>query len=352
MLFPGDSGPHWLWLTLICAAALGSADAATKAWLRGFSATQLLLVRFSLTGVLLLPLLSTLPPMGSLPPPLWGWLALMLPLELMAMALYMIAIRDHPLSLTLPYLAFTPAFVLVVAYLLLGETTTWVGALGVLCIVTGAWLLNAAAADGQGWRGCLRPLQAIWWEAGSRLMLAVALIYALTATFSKAALAYLAPVPFGALYFALLGLLTLGIFAAWELVAALARRRATAKSALAGRPANGRSANAAPSTSAPAAGVVNPGAPLDWRTRPRQRRQGWPLVAAVLLVAALNALMVLTHFLAIQGANVAYMIAVKRSSLLFGMLYGFVYFREPHMRQRLPAAGLMLLGVFLIASTA
>lgn len=309
---------HWLWLTLICAAALGSTDAATKAWLRGFSATQLLLVRFSLTGLLLLPLLSALPALDSLPPALWGWLALMLPLELTAMALYMLAIRDHPLSLTLPYLAFTPAFVLVVAYLLLGETTTWVGALGVFCIVTGAWLLNAAALDGQGWRGWLRPLQAIWWEAGSRLMLAVAFIYSLTATFSKAALAYLPPVPFGALYFALLGLLTLGIFAAWEFVPSRMQRR--------------------PAASATAGFTSS--------------RRRWPLVAAVVLVAALNAVMIVTHFLAIQGANVAYMIAVKRTSLLFGMLYGFLCFHEPRMRQRLPAAGLMLLGVFLIASAA
>jgi drug/metabolite transporter (DMT)-like permease len=325
MLALFDGGLHWLWLTLICAAALASADAATKAWLRGLSAAQLLLVRFSLTGLLLVPLLSALPPLASLPPALWGWLALMLPLEMTAMALYMIAIRDHPLSLTLPYLAFTPVFVLLLAYLLLGETTTWVGALGVLCIVAGAWLLNAAAADGLGWRGWLRPLRAIWWEAGSRLMLVVALIYALTVTFSKAALAYLAPMPFGALYFALLGLLTLGIFAAWEFVAALTRRRARP---VARDACNGRA------------------------DAQQHRRQGWPLVAAIVLVAALNALMILTHFQAIQSANVAYMIAVKRSSLLFGMLYGFLCFREPQMRQRLPAAGLMLLGVFLIASTA
>ena len=71
---------HWLWLTLICAAALASADAATKAWLRGLSASRLLLVRFSLSGLLLLPWLISMPALSSLPSALWGWLAILLPL--------------------------------------------------------------------------------------------------------------------------------------------------------------------------------------------------------------------------------------------------------------------------------
>ncbi|WPL17558.1 EamA-like transporter family protein [Thiorhodovibrio winogradskyi] len=324
---------HWVWLTLICAAALASADAATKAWLRGMSATRLLLVRFSLSGLMLLPWLLSLPALGSLSPALWGWLAILLPLELSAMALYLIAIRDHPLSLTLPYLAFTPAFVLVIAFFLLGETSTWLGALGVLFIVAGAWLLNAGAAEGKDWRGWLRPLQAILWEPGSRLMLGVALIYAVTASLSKAALTYLEPTQFGALYFALLGALALGIFFVTEVW----RTR---------RPAG--------TFSHPASPGIMPDDTLLLGSNPSQRvtqLAPWHLAAAVVLVAALNALMVLTHFLAIEQANVAYMIAVKRTSLLFGLLYGFVCFREPRMRQRLPAAGLMLIGVFLIAGS-
>jgi hypothetical protein len=52
--------------------------------------------------------------------------------------------------------------------------------------------------------------------------------------------------------------------------------------------------------------------------------------------------------LAIQQVEVAYMIAVKRLSLVFGILYGAVLFKEPGLGHRLPAGGLMLAGVGLI----
>jgi drug/metabolite transporter (DMT)-like permease len=42
------------------------------------------------------------------------------------------------------------------------------------------------------------------------------------------------------------------------------------------------------------------------------------------------------------------MIAVKRTSLLFGILYGALIFREPGLARRLPAGGLMVAGVALI----
>jgi drug/metabolite transporter (DMT)-like permease len=42
------------------------------------------------------------------------------------------------------------------------------------------------------------------------------------------------------------------------------------------------------------------------------------------------------------------MIAVKRTSLLFGILYGVLLFGEPGLATRLPAGALMLAGVALI----
>ncbi|MEN8177083.1 MAG: EamA family transporter, partial [Pseudomonadota bacterium] len=44
-----------------------------------------------------------------------------------------------------------------------------------------------------------------------------------------------------------------------------------------------------------------------------------------------------------------YMIAVKRTSLLFGMLYGAYLFREPGLGSHLIAGLVMLGGVALIA---
>ncbi|MGB5734005.1 MAG: DMT family transporter [Thiohalocapsa sp.] len=300
---------HWFPLALICAFSLASADAATKAWLQGYSARELALVRFSLSAVLLLPMLAGLPALSSLPAAFWGWMLLLWPLEIIAMLLYMAAIRDHPLSLTVPYLAFTPVFVLGVAYLLLGEQVTVQGALGVVLVVIGAWMLNAAHARRDDWRSWLTPLRAILWEPGSRMMLVVALIFSLTATMGKAALHYMPPQQFGAFYFLALGLLM-------PLVFALPVQR--------GRGPGDR----------------NP----PWRIMARLFRRP----RAVIAVAAVNALMVYTHFLALQQIEVAYMIAVKRTSLLFGILYGALLFHETGLRTRLPAGALMLAGVITI----
>ncbi|MCU7959634.1 MAG: EamA family transporter [gamma proteobacterium symbiont of Bathyaustriella thionipta] len=135
----------WLWLSLLCALALASADALLKARLSDYSARELTLVRFSWAGLLLLPLLWWYP-LPSVPPAFWGLCALLVPLEISAMLIYMRAIRDYPLSHTLPYMAFTPVFVLLTGYLLLGEKVSLPGFAGILLVVTGAWILNRQQA--------------------------------------------------------------------------------------------------------------------------------------------------------------------------------------------------------------
>ncbi len=285
----------WLPLALICALSLALADTATKKWLSGRSAADLTLIRFGLPGLLLVPVLldQGLP---SPPPAFWGWVGTALPLELLAMILYVLAIRDAPLSRTLPYMAFTPVFTLATGRLLLGETVSAQGLAGILLVVAGAWGLNLEHA---GWhpRTWFAPFAAILRERGSRYMLAVAAIYSVTAVLGKGALQYVSGLDFGALYFVLVGAFTLAFY--------LVRDRA----------AVGR--------------VV---------------RSGWRPWA----VAALMAVMILTHFLALAQVETAYMIAVKRTSVLFGILLGAWVFREAHLARHLAAGGLMVAGVALI----
>ena len=160
----------WLSLSLLSALSLATADAATKAWLCHYSAREIVLVRFTLTGLLISPLLL-IQPLPSLPIQFWGWVAALVPVEILAMIIYMRAIRDHPLSLTLPYLAFTPVFVVLTGYLLLGESVSPVGFSGILLVVTGAWLLNLSQARLRDWRSWGGPLLAVFRNAGSRMML-------------------------------------------------------------------------------------------------------------------------------------------------------------------------------------
>jgi multidrug transporter EmrE-like cation transporter len=120
------------------------------------------------------------------PAAFWGWVGALVPLEALAMLLYMRAIRDSPLYLTLPYLAFTPVVTTVMGLLLLGEQPSPKGLSGILLVVAGAYLLNSEHAESvkrPAWRA---PLQAAWRDTGSRLMLAVAAIYDLTSVMGKA----------------------------------------------------------------------------------------------------------------------------------------------------------------------
>jgi drug/metabolite transporter (DMT)-like permease len=195
----------WAGLSLLCAFSLASTDAATKAWLQGYSVRELVVVRFGVVGLLMTPLLVGMPSVLDLPTVFWAWRAVLIPLEIAAMLLYMAAIRDHPLSLTLPYLAFTPVFVIAVAWVLLGEEVSPLGAAGVGLVVAGAWMINSRHAERGDWRSWTRPFAAIVEEPGSRMMPAVAAIYAVTATLGKGAMRHMDPKFFGAFYFALPG---------------------------------------------------------------------------------------------------------------------------------------------------
>lgn len=287
---------EWFPLALISAFTLASADAATKRYLGDYSGRELVLVRITVTGALLLPL-AFLFPLPAVPAAFWGIMAVLVPLELAAMWLYMTAIRDAPLHLTLPYLAFTPVLNILTGWLLLGETITPAGGLGIALVVAGAWLLNSVR--GQRWqlRQVLAPFRAIGREPGSRKMLGVAAIYSITSVLGKAALAYADPLTFGPFYFAFVGGATLLLFALFD-------RRSL---------------------------------------RVLTRRP-----AAHLLVAGASAAMVITHFFAIAQVEVAYFVAVKRSSLLFGILYGALLFREANLRRNLAAGSLMVVGVAVI----
>jgi drug/metabolite transporter (DMT)-like permease len=295
----------WLPLTLLCAVALASADAVTKARLAGYAAGELLLVRFGLTGLLLAPALLIWP-LPPVPAAFWAWMGVLVPLEILAMGLYVVAIRDGPLSHTLPYLAFTPVLTTLTSWAVLGERVSPAGFLGVSLIVGGAWLLNrepgSPGADRPGGRarprGLLAPFGRMLEQRGARLMLAVAAIYSLTAPLGKAAMRHTGPESFGPFYFALIGGATLLL--------------------------------------------------LPWR-EPHGLQALWRRPVWNLAVAALLAVMVVTHFLALARVEVAYMIAVKRTSLLFGILLGWWLFGERGLARNLLATGLMVGGVALIA---
>ena len=224
----------------------------------------------------------------------WFCIAIGLPMEALAFYCYMKAIKVSPLSLTVPFLAFTPGFIILTGWIILGEEISHGGFWGIILIIVGAYFLNLSKTR----YGLLAPLKAIFREPGSRLMLLVSFIYAFTSTIGKLAIIHSNPYFFGITYnMALAMLMTLFLPAA---------------------------ANAEP--------VKN-----------LVRR---PIIGLILGATVVTT--IFSHMLAISMTNVAYMISLKRTSLLFGVLYGALWFKEEKIAERLTGAIIMISGVFLI----
>ena len=283
--------PLWLPLTVLSAFALATSDALTKKALAGHNEYLVSWLRLLPSlPIFLIPLVFL--PAPPIRPDFYLCVLGALPLEVLAVILYTKALKLSAMNLTLPLLSLTPLLLLVVPFLILGERISRWGAAGIVLIATGGYLLNARRGEGSG----LAPLRALLSEKGSLCMLCVATIYSITSTLGKRAIAASSPLFFAACYIPLLVLL------------------------------------------------ISPVALYKGKGELREMAQKGTIRASA-LPALFYLIQVITHVYAINLTNVAYMIAVKRLSLLFGVLYGRYLFQE---RGGLPATLIMLAGVFLI----
>jgi drug/metabolite transporter (DMT)-like permease len=281
----------WVGLSLLTALSLALSDALLKKALRAENETYLAWLRLLLALPLLLLALAFTerPPLDE---HFFRAFLLALPLEVAALLLYVRAIRMSPLGLTLPFLAFTPVLLILFGYAIAGERVSLPGVAGIALMSLGSYSLNLQEAR----KGFLEPFKALGRQKGPLLMMAVALIYSLTSSLGKVAIVHSSALFFGATYF----VAVTGALAPFAL-----RRR---------RPLGGRD------------------------------------LRYVALSGLLYGLMIITHMLAMSMAKVAYMIALKRTSVLFGVLLGHWMFQEAHVRVRLLGATLMLLALLLIST--
>lgn len=222
----------------------------------------------------------------------WILLAGLVPLEILAVWLYMNALQASPLSLTVPFLALTPVFTTATSFVLLGEQPDASGLAGIFLIGLGAYLLHVHLSR----QGILEPLKAVWREKGSRLMIGVALLYSITSNLGKMAVQHSSPSFMAAVYLPVLAVAFLPL--------------------------------------------------LRWGGVHRRKIQSGG--GLFLLLGASQALMAVFHFHAISLILVSYMISMKRLSLVLSVLLGWLFFHESRIRQRLLGSLLMLAGVTLI----
>lgn len=288
----------WVVLSLVSAFTLATSDALTKKALNGRNEYIVAFFRllFSMPLLLLLLLLIPKPDPG---PVFYKAFALSLPFEILAFVLYTKALMVSPLSLTLPFLSLTPVFLIFVSYGILGEEVSLQGGMGIVILAAGSYMLHLH----QMRKGIFEPFRAIFREKGSVYMLFVALIYSMTSSLGKMAIEASSPLFFGTTYFIALTLLFIpvALFMGRGEISRFVRNKQYK-------------------------GLVLPG--------------------------IFYSIMIASHMIAISLTKVAYMISLKRTSVIIGVVYGYILFREKNMKQRLTGAIIMLIGFVMIVTAA
>jgi drug/metabolite transporter (DMT)-like permease len=223
------------------------------------------------------------------------WIALLIGSSINAVTaiLYIKAIKLSDLSLTVPLVALTPLFMLLTSPLIVGEYPNFFDCIGIFLIVTGSYLLNIKEKS----QGYLAPFKALLHQPGPKLMLIVALLWSITSNFDKIGVQNSSPIFWLFSLFTTMSLLLLPV---------LLHK------------------------------TPNPS---------RKIIQQLPLLAAMGFV---NALGVVFQMQALTMTLVVQVIAVKRTSVLMGVLFGHFIFKEKDIQQRLLGSAIMIMGVFFI----
>ncbi len=284
----------WIVYSLLTAIFLATSDALTKrvlasrdeyfvAWARLLFALPVLLVNL---------LFIEIPPLNKT---FWTAALSALPLEIIAIILYTKALKVSPISLTMPFLALTPLFLIVISYVIAGEEISFSGGVGIFLMAIGSYMLNLHKIR----KSFIEPIKAVMNEKGCVLMIIVAFIYSMTSSLGKVAISNSSPVFFGSFYFIILAVLF-----------------------------------------TPIALIKNKG-------KVRISRKD---IAPLSAIGVTQALMIVLHMTAMSMTKVAYMISVKRTSLLFSVMYGYFLFKEEQIGEKSLGAVVMLAGFVLIVT--
>ena len=245
---------------------------------------------FALPFLLPLLLVIEIPPLGR-----QFWIALLVSgtLNVITTILYMRAIKLSDLSLSVPMVTFTPLFLLLTSPLLVGEFPGIYGLAGIIFIVTGSYTLNIKERS----RGYLAPFKALVREKGPKLMLMVAFLWSITSNFDKLGVQDSSPI-----FWAIAANIYISIFML----------------------------------------------PILILKSDQKLNQLTHYIAPLLPVGLFTALTFIFQMTAINMTLVAYVISIKRTSVIMSVFWGYLIFKEKGLKERLFGSFLMIIGVVLI----
>lgn len=225
------------------------------------------------------------------------WTALIISgtLNVFTTVFYLKSIKSFDLSICTPMLTFTPLFLLITSHLILNESTGFYGSIGVILIALGSYFLNIRALKD----GIFSPFVMLVKNKGTRLMLLVALIYSITSNYDKIGVQNSSP---------LFWIIAVNAYISILLLPIMIRTLRTSKTQF-----------------------------INVKT-----------IIKTIPVAMVNLSALIFQMIAINLTLVSYVISIKRTSAIFSVILGFLFFKEKGIKERLLGVITMVLGVICI----
>lgn len=224
------------------------------------------------------------------------WIALFVggSINVVTTILYIKAIKISDVSVVVPLVSFTPAFLLVTSPIILGEVPSPLGMFGVMLVVAGSYFLNIREKE----KGFFKPFKYLLKDKGSRYMIIVAILWSISSNFDKIGVGESSP-----LFWAI----SANIFIAIAMTPfVLFKARKYLRDVL------------------------------------EKFKVHFP-------IGFFGAATLVFQMLAINLIYVSYVISIKRTSVILVVFAGFFLFKEKNITTRITGALLMLAGVILIS---
>lgn len=217
---------------------------------------------------------------------------------IVAIALYFFiqSVHNEDLSLVMPMLSFTPVFLLLTSFILLGEIPSTYGVLGVILITIGVYLANKKDTHVK----LLDPITHILTNKYILFMFLAAVLFSIAANFAKIGIQMTNPGFFMLSFY----IVTSFLYAA-----------------------------------------------ISFKSVKRDLPTLKKYLVPILFLGLFTALMELTAALALISSLVSYVISLKRISVVFSVLLGFFIFKESNLKNTLPASIIIFMGILLISIT-
>jgi len=285
----------WILLSLLSALAVAAKNVITRKLSFHTENSVILYAKYLFASVcaVLLLLVTGLP---EIKPAFYYYVSLASFIDVVASWYFIRAIASAQIARTFPLVALTPIFLIVTSFFFLGEVPSIVGAGGILAVVCGAYMLRSESIK----VGPLEPFRLLLKEKAPRNMLIAAFLFSFLAVFFKKTILTSSP------FFALCITQLLGTL----IVSALFIKTKSLSTVY--------------------------------------RKIGNDFL--LLFLSGLAAFCAgLALFAAFKLGLASYVVSVKRTSILFTAVLGYVCFKEDNIIRSLLIGVIMVVGIFLIS---